>query len=239
MSKGTLSTFRAFLPALAALLGACAGPDDTPRFTDLPAGRFVMGSRVSGEATSERDVAAFRMARTETTARQFVRYLNATRVDFASPQVRRSGDVYEAVRPGDPIAHVDYGQARAYVAWLAGELRVGADLPTEAEWEYAARAGVHGAPFPWGWGDAKRRARFRADGVARAGSFPPNRFGLCDLAGNVAEWCRADDASSPDAPVRGGSWADRSEDRLRVDRRARFARDYRDADVGFRVVIRD
>jgi formylglycine-generating enzyme required for sulfatase activity len=98
-----------------------------------------------------------------------------------------------------PVVHVAHEDAAAYAAWA------GARLPTEAEWEFAARGGLAGAAFTWG--DAVRPdGRIMAntwDGLdfpwrstgesgflrtAPVGSFPPNGFGLYDMAGNVWEW---------------------------------------------------
>ena len=103
-------------------------------------------------------------------------------------------------RPDHPVVHVAHEDALAYAAWA------GADLPTEAEWEYAARGGLEGADFTWG--DEARPGRpdhgqhlgrpglpvaqhpgERLDpDVARSGTFPANGYGLFDMAGNVWEW---------------------------------------------------
>ncbi len=97
-----------------------------------------------------------------------------------------------------PVVHVGYPDAEAYARWA------GLDLPTEAEWEYAARGGLDGAEFTWGDVDQQETApaantwqgRFpyentRLDGWTRTspvGSYPPNGYGLHDAAGNVWEW---------------------------------------------------
>ncbi|MEU0270130.1 formylglycine-generating enzyme family protein [Nocardioides sp. NPDC006303] len=102
-------------------------------------------------------------------------------------------------RPDHPVVHVALEDALAYAAWAGG------DLPTEAEWEYAARGGLDGAAFTWG-DEPRPEGRIMANtwdgldfpwrhtresGFSRTspvGSFPANGFGLYDMAGNVWEW---------------------------------------------------
>lgn len=120
-----------------------------------------------------------------------------------------------------PVIHVTWEQAYQYCAWRGGR------LPTEAEWEYAARGGLTGMPYPYGAAMDCSMANFhdveycQGDTVA-VDSYRPNWYGLYNMAGNVAEWVsslyfsypfdrfdgREDSATFGDRVIRGGSWSD-------------------------------
>jgi formylglycine-generating enzyme required for sulfatase activity len=167
-------------------------------------------------------------------------------------------------RPGDrgqgrglrPASDLDWNDAKAYVAWLSRKTGKTYRLPSEAEWEYAARAGTKTAYY---WGNSVEKDRANCAGcnttalknTVATGTFAPNAFGLIDMAGNAAEWVEDCWEDNYKAAPRDGSAYTKANCRERVLRGGSFNNDQRfvrtaarfkyDSDVryytnGFRVV---
>lgn len=152
-------------------------------------------------------------------------------ITFAEWDACVAGEGCNGYRPDDqgwgrgfqPVINVSWDDATAYAQWLSTRTGKAYRLPSEAEWEYAARAGST-TDYPWGDEIDPSQARFDSDnGPAPVGSYAPNTFGLYDTVGNAWEWtgdCWNDDyqgaptdgsARQLDAwwhrVLRGGSWA--------------------------------
>ncbi len=228
------------------------------RFLWIPGGRFQMGSTVLPREQPVHwvRISPFWLAETPVTNRQYAVFLEKTGAD--EPAFWR-GKRFSA--PEQPVVGVSWDDAQALCAWLSKESGRRVLLPSEAQWEFAAR-GTDGREYPWGNGPPDgTRACFELDfqkgQPAPAGSFPAGRgpFGTLDQAGNVWEWCRDawDEAAyskpehaaeavdpvleSKDAEqrvLRGGGWVDPSGVLLAVCRLGFPAGD-RSGGLGFRV----
>lgn len=219
----------------------------------VPAGPFTMGSDPARDSFAQLDempqhrvtLRAYYIARYEVTNAQYVAFARARGIAFTPP----------AGKDGHPAVHMSWHEAVAFCDWLSAESGRAFRLPTEAEWEKAAR-GVDGRLYPWG--DAWDRAALNSgDGdVSPVQAHSPagdSPYGAADMAGNVWEWTA--DWYQPDAyaaraavidPVgapegthrvlRGGSHFFR-QGGTRAAKRYKYIPTSRCYDIGFRVVM--
>jgi len=246
---------------------------DCPEMVVLPSGRFIMGTEASerGSAPNERPRhavlvnAAFAVGKYHVTRGEYARFVQAS--GYTGEKDGCAGDWPTTKSwhdPGfpqsdrDPVVCVDWYDAKAYSAWLSATTGKSYRLLTEAEWEYAARAGTTTARW---WGDDIGRGHANCYGcvsqwegkrwTSPVGSFAPNLFGIHDMLGNAFQWVedcflRSYAAASNDASVarksedcsnrvvRGGGWSSDTT-ALRSSYRWSFYASYRVFSTGFRV----
>jgi formylglycine-generating enzyme required for sulfatase activity len=222
----------------------------------IEGGRFLMGSpttdsqaRESEQPQHEVRLSPFYLGKYPVTNDEYARFL-AANPDVKEPRFwsdRRFNG------PRQPVVGVSWEEARHFAEWVGGR------LPSEAEWEYAARAGT---TTRYCWGDEFEAKRVNCDDsgsewsgeqTSPVDAFPPNPSGLHDTAGNVLEWVEdcwhenyegAPEDATPwlesgggncgRRVLRGGSWNSRTRN-VRSASRYRFAPDLRNNSVGFRL----
>ena len=196
----------------------------------LPSGTFLMGP-TDPRSDLDQDpgrlrisMSGFFMDQNMVTNADYQRFLDdLTGEELQSNELNlpdAEAERYFEREPDSPVLHVTWDQADAYCEWR------GHSLPTEAQWEYAARGGVLGAAYPWPGLSAERRgqplANFNSSNPDPVGSYEPNRWGLFDMAGNAYEWTadawtrdygrhaernpRHTNPREDQRAIRGGSW---------------------------------
>jgi formylglycine-generating enzyme required for sulfatase activity len=228
------------------------------RFRLIPGGWYFVGSppnetgRYADEAASHKvKLKPFYISLTEITNAQYARFLKAT--GHKAPLYWGDQNLN---KPNQPVVGVTWHDAATFCRWLTKVTGAPHELPTENQWEVAARGGLVAQPYPWGAqapdGGGVFRANFRtslpgATGfsfTAPVGSFPANGYGLFDMAGNVSEWCQDRyvplRTGGPFKPgvlrlLKGGSWISGPRD-LRPAARQSAPPHYADGYIGFRVV---
>lgn len=238
---------------------------DCPVMIEIPAGSFLMGTAEADRLTDPRtgkpatndgpqhrvDIEyRFAMGKYEVTTAEFGSFVAATGyrpegpcMEFSPPESFRISDDTTWNQTGfpqterSPVVCISYYDALAYTNWLSERTKRNYRIPTEAEWEYAARSGT---TTPYFWGDSRldtcSYANVRSAGAdtisdrqaiadkqdgfpcddgfvhsSPVGSFMPNNFGLYDIQGNVWEWVAdCNHKNYTDAPADGSAWLDSS-----------------------------
>jgi len=221
-----------FRPFTASLLVCVAALAAEPGMVFIPAGDYVRGrshklpdDNLKWYPTLVKDdrpvrgiyLDAFYLDEHEVTNAEYAAFVKGTR---HRPPYNWPGGEIPPGKAALPVVDVSWEDAAAYAKWP------GKRLPTEAEWEHACRGLAAGAKYPWGERNPTTKdARFNGlEGPGEVCKFPKNYFGLCDIAGNVWEWCadwydkdyyEKSPERNPPGPetgmykvLRGGSWAD-------------------------------
>ncbi len=225
-----------------------------PEMVVIPAGQFRMGDVQEGGYKDEQpvhwaSVNHFAMGRYEVTFEEYDHFAEATR--------REKPDDQGWGRGKRPVINVSWEDANAYAAWLSEQTGQQYRLPTETEWEYAARAETESQYW---WDNEIGSNRANCDGcnsqwdnkkTAPVGSFSANAFGLYDTVGNIWEWtcskyesqytgqeqeCINDDNNQSDRVIRGGSWFNKPRD-VRAANRNWIRPSIRYYGYGFRLVL--
>jgi len=254
LNKTTMKKLIFVFTMLTFLMSASFGQTKpTIEWVSIPAGTFTMGSptgefqRLDHETQHQVTLSAYKMSKYEVTFEQYDLFCDAT--GRIKPDDEGWG------RGKRPVIHVNWADATAFAEWM------GCRLPTEAEWEYACRAGTT-TPFNTGDNLTTSQANYdgnypynnNARGLYRketlpAGSFDPNAWGLYDMHGNVFEWCSdwygdypESEQTNPEGAsegtyrvMRGGSWS-RIADDCRSAARSGSVPQIRNYFIGFRLV---
>jgi formylglycine-generating enzyme required for sulfatase activity len=250
--------------------GKRQNPKDGAELCFIPAGEFTMGSHDHDREKPVHKVqlSAFSMYKYPVTVAQYEQFCKETNRKMPSEPVYEESNFNPGWSKKDhPIVNVSWDDAMAYCAWASGGRPGSVTLPTEAQWEKAARGGLESKKFPWGeefdasklwsskskFGDAGGTAPVRRD----YGVFE-NKYGLVDIAGNVWQWCydyydenfygsRQTELPNPKNEakgkngyrvMRGGSWGDDGPGSFRCAGRGGGVPEGRGNFVGFRCVVR-
>jgi len=193
--------------------------DNCPAMVEIPAGNFLMGSPASEPGRFEEEgpqrrvtIRKFAAGKFDVTKGEWAAFMSATKratskdceyggfekKDRAKASWRNLGFLQDDTHP---VVCITWGDAQDYAHWLTEKSGHKYRLMSEAEWEYAARAGTTSA-YPWGTKAAHQNANYGSDtccsgsasgrdqwiNTSPVGAFPPNAFGLYDMHGNVLQW---------------------------------------------------
>jgi len=228
-----------------------SAPFGEPRMVSIPAGWFSMGCQAGRDDEKPVHrvwVDSFEMACCQTTRAEYAQFLAAT--GWPAPPFWLETQFQS---PDQPVVGPSWHDAVKFCDWLSHLSGKKYRLPTEAEWERAARGGLDGALYAWGNAEPETlpdyKARWR-EGPEPVGLYPPNAYGLFNMGDNVHEWCAdwydvqyyaLSPARNPQGPAHGGRKASRGgswRHHIKVSRcaaRSSIPPEFKYADYGFRL----
>lgn len=171
-----------------------------PEIVLIPAGEFLMGSDPQKDKYAQKDeqpqhklyLPDYYIAKTPVTNAQYATFVRAT--GYKAPEHWQNGEI-PVGKEAHPVVHVSWDDAMTYCEWLSGASSKSYTLPSEAEWEKAAR-GTDGRIYPWDNMFDKRKCNVKESGIG--GTTPVDKYpqstssyGILDMAGNVLEWTRS------------------------------------------------
>lgn len=240
---------------LSVLLPAVWAAAQEPEMAPIPGGECPIGAGVSHEGAHKPKIDAFRIATFPVTNAEYQRFVEAA--GHPAPKTssfdsrHRLWDQLAGIQR-QPVVNVSWHDAVAYCAWLAKSSGKPYRLPSEEEWELAARGGLKGKKYPWGDSIDKSMAWYGQKWkgpltLREAGYGKPNDYGLYGMAGNVWQWTAdwfvpefngrpVEEESRLYRVLRGGSWSN-DENFLTVNYRNFNPPDTRDVFTGFRVAL--
>ncbi|MBI4850601.1 MAG: SUMF1/EgtB/PvdO family nonheme iron enzyme [Acidobacteria bacterium] len=239
-----------------------------PELIPITPGIFTMGStapRSEEQPLHSVELEAFEIGKYEITNKEFEVFISSTNY-LTQPEREKSPITWRSYftldRENYPVVLVSWHDAAAYCKWLSEVTNKSFRLPTEAEWEYAARGGVT-TKYPWGDEIDVEQANYDSElnrgliagvvleNLEPVDSYNANGYGLFNVSGNVAEWCqdwyeqdyyKKSSLKNPLGPetglfkvIRGGGWASQS-DACRLSRRNNNSTTFAAAYLGFRIV---
>ncbi len=178
-----------------------AQPWGEPEWVTIPAGEFWMGgeSEYDGKPAHRVHVAEFQIARAPATNVQYALYVTDAKV---TPPEHWPGGQPPSGKENHPVVKVSWHDAQAYCQWLGAKIGKAVRLPTEAEWEKAARGDKDKRAYPWG--DDWEELHCNSEELGLGDTSPVGLFlngaspyGVLDMAGNVWEWCQSEHTGYP------------------------------------------
>ncbi|RYG43095.1 MAG: formylglycine-generating enzyme family protein, partial [Chitinophagaceae bacterium] len=267
-------------PNKASQVSATHGLLETPEMVLVEGGNFLMGNNANEAQENEKPahnviLGSFLIGKYELTVREFSHFITETRYQTTSDSlgfswiykqgqwikgenVNWTNDIYgrliEVKDMDVPVIHISWVDAMNYCSWLSKVTKLNFRLPTEAEWEYAARGGKNSKRYLFSGGNNVDQVAWYDENskqnLAKIGQKLPNELGIYDMSGNVMEWCydyysdnfysvaKPENSFGPDSGTekvaRGGSWF--TQDLMcRSTFRMAYPETTRGGNIGFRI----